>query len=683
MAVRDNVKKKSKETEEVKVEEKRSLRQSVQDASAYSRKAPEEKFRTLKMWVTYLVSLTTKDRGKIPDNIGNRVLIGNNIYITKLYMNSIIRIIEFGKFTPQTFLMVLNERLRLKGNKAILDMSIKNRKYIFNPKKTGVQARKALWQKNVENVSEDDDSKTKYIAERSSRLLYTLSLAESGVQLKYSRIYLTLRAKDINTLMAAERIIYSTLDEMECDYKPVFGDIKATLELISLIGNTFTELESHAPMMTNNHMLADLAPNSGSYNDKDGLYLGQNIENGSPYYLNVDGITGARNMYIVAPSGEGKGVLALNMAQSAYERGSAVCCMDIKGNEYVTFVKATGGYIVSLRATSIEYINSWVMHKEDVTQENAESYFKNRINFSKQQMIILSGIKDEAIITELNELLEEFHDALYVSIGAVPSNINSWDVTESLNPYEVFRRFEIYLTPSKMAEYNISKTTIGVLRMYMSESGSKSYIFKQEFDYGKILRAPTLSFDFGILSKTNQSDVDKDLFRLKFLYMNELNGDFVTRKYAEGKRTFKILEECQVVSPEIMKMYVEEYTLRRSQNQDTLLIGNSIEAIKNNDFAKPIIENTRGLFIGKLTTDARDEVIAQFGLKHLEKLMMKPGSLPKYKNSFLFVNLMQDRTLYPIIKVVMNPKLEEEYGKKTYKILVPVKEESALSGGYE
>ena len=44
---------------------------------------------------------------------------------------------------------------------------------------------------------------------------------------------------------------------------------------------------------------------------------------------------------------------------------------------------------------------------------------------------------------------------------------------------------------------------------------------------------------------------------------------------------------------------------------------------------------------------------------------------------------MQDRTLYPIIKVVMNPKLEEEYGKKTYKILVPVKEESALSGGYE
>ena len=681
MAVRDNVKKQPKE--KVK-NERKSIQSSVQAASEYTRKAPEQRFKVLKMWITYLTSLTTKDRGKIPDNIGNRILICNNIYITKLYINSIIYVEELGKYSPQTFVMVANERLRRKGCKAILDMVIKNGKYIYDPKKLSMQSRKSAWEKNVDLADDPNATKSqKIIGERSGRLLYTMALAESGVNLKKSRIYLTIRAKDIFTLNAAEKIIYGFLRETESPHIPVFGNIKPTLELISLIGNVNTGLECHAPCMTSNRVLAELAPNSGSYNDKTGLYVGQNIENGSPYYLDVSTITGARNMYVVAPSGEGKGVLALNMAQSAFEQGSAVCCMDIKGNEYVTFIRATGGYIVSLRPTSIEYINSWVMHKEDTTQENAETYFKSRINFSKQQMIILSGITDPALITEFNELLEEFHDALYVSIGAVPSNMNSWDITETLTPYEVFKKFETYLTPSKMAEYNLNKITIGILRMYMSESGSKSYIFRQEFDYAKILRAPTLSFDFGILSSSNKADVDKDLFRLKFLYMNELNGDFVTRKYAEGKRTFKILEECQVVSDDIMKMYVEEYTLRRSQNQDTLLIGNSVQAITNNEFARPIVENTRGLFIGKLTQDARDEVIKQFGIKHLETLMMKPGSSPKYKNSFLFVNMMQDKTLYPIIKVVMNPSLEEEYGKKKYKILVPVKEQSVLSGGYE
>ena len=690
MALRDDLRKKTKNKdnkdnkEELIVideygvdEEKtqRNLRRSVrQAASATSGDRPKpERFKWIKMWVNYLVSLTMKDRGKIPDNIGDRILITNNLYITKLYMTTIVHIYEFGQNTPITLLEVLNGILRDSGNRAILDMTLKNSKYDYDPRNSGLQSRIRVWNNNL-----DSDLTSRRMRERSARCLYTVEVAQSGKVLKNTRVFLSIRAKDITTLNTAEKLIYTTLGQMGCVYMPAHSNIKSNLEYISLMGNRTPNLKGMTPVMTSNVILSQIVPNCGSPNDRKGYYIGQNIKNGSPYFMDPSTITVARNMYAVAPSGVGKTVLALNMAQSAYEEGAACCLMDIKGNEYTNFINATGGYIVSLRPNSTECINSWVMHKEDTDPERAESYFKSRVQFSKQQMIILSGVRDRQELLELEEVLDEFHDSLYINCGAIPTNINSWSATEDLTPYSVFDKFVTFMTPQKRAQYNINKTRIGILRMYMSITGSKSYIFKREFDYANILKSNTLSFDFGILSDATISDIDEDLFRLKFLYMRKLNGDFTTRKYAEGKRTFKILEESQIVSDDIMKMYVEEYTIRRSQNQDTLLLGNAVQALKDNHIAKPIIENTRGLFVGELTLEARTIIMEQFDLKHIENIIKIPGSSNRYKNCFVFVNNMQKKSMYPIIQVQLE---EDENGRpKKYKVNTPVKESNMMTG---
>lgn len=653
----------------------KNIRSSVKrKAESYNKDKPkQERFLWIKVWVSYLISLTMKDRGKIPDNIGDRILITNNMYITKLYMSTIIHIHELGPYTPVTLLTILNGALRDRGNRAILDLSIKNTNYDYDPKNSGLQSRIRMWENNLTS-----DITTKRMRERSARCLYTVRVVESGKQLKLSRMFLTVRAKDIATLNNAEKIIFDIIGSMGSTYMPAHGNIKDNLEYIALFGGVNHDLKGTVPVMTSNVVLSQIAPNCGSYNDMKGYYLGQNVLNGSPYYLDTSTITVARNMYAIAPSGVGKTVLAINMAQSAYENGSACVFMDIKGNEYTNFIHATNGYTVSLRPQSTEYINSFVMHKDDTTQDKAEAYFKSRVAFSKQQMIILSGVRDRETLLELEELLDEFLDTLYITVGAIPTNMNSWSKTADLNPYVVFERFERYCTPQKMAQYNIHKSTIGMLRMYMSITGSKSYVFKREFDYAKILASDTVSFDFGLLGDTSSSDVDQDLFRLKFLYMSKLNGDFTTRKYAEGRRTLKILEESQVVSDEVMSMYVEEYTLRRSQNQDTLLLGNSVQALQNKELAAPLIENTRGLFVGELTMDARDIVIEQFGLEHLREHIKVPGSSNRYRNCFVFINNMQHKNLYPIIQVQIEP---DESGKpKKYKVNTPVKENNSMSG---
>lgn len=678
MSLRDNVKASVEEskTEESISPKKAGLRGSVKESVKKQNigKPQKEKFKWIKMWINYLVSLTMKDRGKIPDNIGDRILITNNMYITKLYMTTIVHIYELGPNTPITFLEILNGALRDRGNKAILDLTCKNRKYDYDPKNSGLQSRIRVWENNL-----DSEVVSRRMKERSARCMYTVEVAQSGKQLKNTRMFLSIRAKDVGTLNNAEKIVFDMLGQMGCTYLPAHSDIKQNLEYISMLGNRATDLKGCTPVMTSNAVLSQIVPNCGSLNDTTGDYVGQNVLNGAPFYIDFSTITSARNMYAVAPSGVGKTVLATNLAQSAYENGSAVVLMDIKGNEFVNFINATNGYIVSLRPMSTEYINTWVMHREDTDQEHAEAYFKSRVQFSKQQMIILSGVTDRQELLDLEELLDEFHDSLYVSVGAIPTNMNSWTATEKLNPYVVFDMFEKFLTPQKRAQYNLHKSVIGTIRMYMSVTGSKSYVFKHEFDYAKILSSDTLAFDFGILANATASDIDQDLFRLKFLYMTKLNGEFTTRKYAEGRRTFKVLEESQVASPEIMKMYVQEYTLRRSQKQDTLLLGNSVQALMDNDIAKPLIENTRGLFIGELTADAREMVMKQFGVSHLESLIKIPGSSNRFKNCFLFINNMQNRNLFPIIQVEI--PTDPKTGKPVaYKVNVPVEEKSVMSG---
>ena len=326
MALRDKVKKDVVlEEQEVNLEQPTeedefintqptSLRSQVKSSTENVNrgKAKKEHFLWIKVWISYLLSLFMKDRGKIPDNIGDKIMITNNLYITKLYMSTLIQIIELGPYTPVTLMQILNDALRDRGNKAVLDFSCKNRNYDFDEKDSGLSSRITMWENNLTSPNA-----SRKIKDRSARCLYTVEVARSGIQLKESRMYLTLRARDIHTLNAAEKIVYSTLTSMGTTYLPVYAGVKKTLEYISLLGNRIEDIKTVQPVMTSNVILSQIASNCGSYNDKEGNYVGQNVQNGSPYLIDFSDITVARNMYVVAPSGVGKTVLALNLAQSA------------------------------------------------------------------------------------------------------------------------------------------------------------------------------------------------------------------------------------------------------------------------------------------------------------------------------------------------------------------------------
>ena len=103
-----------------------------------------------------------------------------------------------------------------------------------------------------------------------------------------------------------------------------------------------------------------------------------------------------------------------------------------------------------------------------------------------------------------------------------------------------------------------------------------------------------------------------------------------------------------------------------------------MQALNNKVTAQALIENTRGLFVGDLTLDARTTVMEQFGIQHLERYIKVPGSSNRYKNCFVFINNMQDKKLYPVIQVEIEKTPE---GKaREYKVNTPVKEKNTMAG---
>lgn len=663
MKVRDKLRNKEEQQKQQKVS---ATREFLQERK---RNRKKEYFLREKMWISYLLSMMQKDRGKIPENIGNKMLISNNMYITKSYMSSMIQIISLSLQTPQTLISEILQELRDKKSSAILDVTIKNENFDVQLQESGLLSRIDMWEKSM-----DSDIITDREKEMAARCLYTVDIAREGKRLMKSRIYLTIRHKVGSELTRAERLICNYLTGKGAVYR-LITDVAVTLRYASLVSDYRDKTIKDVKTIVNSEQtLAQLLPNSSSWNDKKGHYLGVNILNNTQFLLDFEKITSARNLYILAPSGEGKTVLALNLVCSAVENKWAVCVQDIKGNEFTYFVQSTGGYIVSLRQMASGFINSFVMRKEDITDYNAETYFNARIAFSKKQMIILSGLIEEEHITDLEELLDEFLDSLYISLGVLPSNRNTWKATEALTPFNIYDSLVDYMTPAMQSKHsNIARRMLSAYRMYMSESGSKSYIFKTEFDYTAILRANTLMFDFGIL-EGQHNNVDSVLFRLRFAYMQNLNAEFISYKYSKGIKVLKILEESQIAvnDNEIMRGYVEEYTLRRAQGQTTIMLGNSILALTSNPISKPLIENVKGLLIGKLSRDAREEVIKTFDLENRRDVLETIGEDEEHDNTFLFVNNMQSNSLTALLKIILDKD-------KKYKLITPVAQQSNMT----
>lgn len=625
------------------------------------KRSKSDRFITARMWISTIISALYNDRGKIPPNIGNNILVTNNQYITKYSLNSIILVKEMSEETPVGWVSDMIKHVKDSVRDIIIDVSFKNQKHTVDIKNSGLADRERQWAFTLENPYATERNK-----KRAARLLFTAGLVRKRVPTFKTRIFITVRATNGTDL---DRGILATLGYLESigsAYRFIKSNMQDTLEYNLMMSDLRSgRVKDMYANFTTSQTQAELLPCTQGLNDDIGTFLGIDREMNGPYFIDFRASSKAKNIYVLGLSGHGKTFMVLSWLLDFYAQGYNCCIMDIKGNEFSTITRACGGKTLSMRPSSTYYVNTFVMDKNEVKEDQSPRvYFDSRFNLSKEIMCIIADLPSE-LQAQGEALMEEFLQAAYEQLGVLADNPNTWYRSENMTPYTVYDQFIDYMSPAIKAKYaDISSKVLMRMKMYMSRTGSCSHMFRDAYSYKELLETKMLTFDFGILEAGTA--VDPVMFRLRVLFMTLINDEYVSYKKAHGEWTVKVLEESQIAEDYLLKIYSKEFTLRRSQNQVTILLGNSVSALASNPIAVPIIDNINIMAIGVVHKSSMDYLVNEFGLDKYEEKLHAIHENPDYENTFLLVNKMQKDATTAMLKVFV-PK--HVVNGKVYKIV--------------
>ena len=105
----------------------RDLAKSLREQAKDQKK--KERFIRSRMWISLIISRIFQDRGTIPDNIGNNVLITNNVYITKNNLTAIIHVKEMSETTPISWTSDLVKYVKDTNTGVTVDITMKGQRY--------------------------------------------------------------------------------------------------------------------------------------------------------------------------------------------------------------------------------------------------------------------------------------------------------------------------------------------------------------------------------------------------------------------------------------------------------------------------------------------------------------------------------------------------------------------------
>lgn len=623
-------------------ERNKGSKEKRSDALAYtlkeesSKKRKRERFITARMWISTFISKFYSDRGTIPDNIGNNILITNNLYITKNHLTAIIQVIEMSEVTPISWTSDLVKTAKDQAQGCVIDITMKGERYKPDITQSSIGSKERTWHKGLDNPYMPEVYVRRY-----ARCLYTLDVARSGTNMYKQRVYISIRGKDGARLNRGIRAVSNYLSSIGATYSRIQSNLEEHLSYMAMVSDKKpAHIKDIPPVIFSLQTFAESMPVIQGSNDLKGVLMGYDIISGYPYFIDFTHTAAAKNIMIEALSGWGKSFMASYWLYPFYAQGFNLAIMDIKGNEFSAITNALNGVHLSMRPTSTRYINTFYWNPVEVFDGDYVTYANERFRMSKERMLCICDLPANEE-SQAESLLEEFLQYVYRSVGASVDNINTWYRTKVLNPYEIFDLFTKYISNEIRAKYkDVVSKMIERLRIYMSRYGSKSHIYREPLEYIDILDTRCLTFDFGILESSSNNDLV--MFHLHVMDMTALNDAYVSYKKKKGEWTVKLLEESQVVDDWLTKVYTKEMTLRRAQNQCTVLLGNSVAALAQNPLSRPIIENINILCLGSLNLSSRKYLKEEFGLKQSElEALEEIQTNPDMQRRFLLVNRME------------------------------------------
>jgi len=609
------------------------------------RSRKSENFIVFRMWWNTFFSLFRADRGTIPFDIGSGIYLGENQYITGQYMSTCFLVTEYSLQTPIAMCSKLIREVKSVVPDIVIDFTFKNIKFELQPNDTALKDRVEGWKAHL-----SDPDVPRHVKEREAWLLYSYEVLNTGKLAYQTRSIIWVRAKNNAALKRACKEVSKYLSEYGISFKQIKNDITRYIDYSTILLSKYSSTGKDIPaIISTTNSLAEILPVTQGINDEIGLFIGIDKTNNAPYFINTKATARAKNFYVVSASGEGKTFLVITWLIDGFADGYSECIMDIKGNEFTAFTKACGGTILSMRRDSSMYINNFRIRCEGLRPgDDPGAYFRDKLALNRRFLAVIANLGPE-LEDRGHALFEEFLAAVYLQLGVLQDNVNTWHRTNELNPFKIYEYFQNYVSPDIRRLYgDIIDKTLMNLKIYIDPKGSNSDAFRTEYNLDEVLNTRVLTFDFGLLD--SRRNVDPVMLKLKLLDMTLINDEFIKRNKEKGLSTIKVLEESQIVDDFLMDIYAEEFSLRRAQNQVTIMLGNSVNALKGSKSAQIILDNLNIIVVGKTNNTTINYLNDEYRLgKHMETLERINTDID-YDRVFLVINRMQRNNTYAQVK---------------------------------
>lgn len=595
-------------------------------------------FPVLRMWMSTLFAAIKSDKGLIPSDIGEKIYIGENMLVSKNYMTSLIMIKEFSLDTAIAMTSEFVKYIKESVPETIIDFTFKNTKFEIDLREPGLKERVARWTEQMNNPKIPVK-----IKERNAWLLYSYEVLKSGRLCFATRCFILIHTKDNLTMKKALKQGSQYLNEFNIEYKIIKSDINRYLSYINpVINKSEVSTKDLSSIISSSYSLAEILPITQGLNDESGTFLGIDRDNSNPYFLDFRTTARAKNILVLGPSGEGKTFLVQTWLVDMFSDKYSIVINDIKG-EFISFVEACGGKVLSMHSNTSSYVNTFCIKKEGLNEkEKPEVYFNENLMLSKTKLLIIANI-DEGKTSKVSAFIEEFLEAMYLQLGVVKSNENTWYRTKDLTIYSVYEYFIKYVSIDIRIVYeDIIDSVLLNFKTYLDISGSSHSVITNEYEIQDIIESQVLCFDYGILSKNRIQDnislalnqLDAKIIMDQFIYSNK-------RKHLH---TVCVNEEFQMTSKFLKHMYAEAFSLRRAQNQINIILGNSLSSLKGDIDSSIILDNINIWLLGRLTKNNIDFLVNEFSLDDFEENMKEINHNSNLDRTFLLINKLHRHT---------------------------------------
>lgn len=608
------------------------------------------RFAVWKMWFGIFISRLFPDRAAIPENIGNSVVINNNMYITKTAITKLVLITDLGLTSPIAFMSEATLAVKQRVHDVNLDYVIKGASYSPNLTSGGLTSRLTQWRRVLDNEESSTDS-----AERAARLLYSADVARSGIYEIKGRFYIRVKATTGVKVAAALKALENYLDDCNVEYRVIADDVDTHLKYTAMLSNkTISKINDVPYNIFSSETIAELLPDVQGLNDSSGVLLGINERNKQPYLIDFKQSSNAKNILLVGLSGFGKTFLVISWLFDFSSQGYNICLCDIKG-EFRSFVKGRSGTILSMGSSSHSYVNTYVFPNKN--PEDPIAYFNSRFSESRERLRIILNLSPDKESRGL-ELIDRILLGFYNNLGVLRENPNTWARADTCVPDTLYEYFMSHVAVALRPEYpDIIPAAISAFKMYLSKDGAAASMFENPISVEDVIETDVLSFDFGLLEDTQVPD--EIIFKLRVRDMELIDSEFGRAKKAKHEWVVFVGEESQVVKDFVMETYKNKITLNRAMNYITVILGNSVTALADNPIARPILDNINIFAIGLVYKSSREYLVKEFGLEGYMQELEDMAEENYLDNTFLLVNKMQKNGAPALLRAQVPPDVAE------------------------